>query len=228
MMASEHEITPQADAPGETQIVYELGELSRPIDLPKMFGRTARFELEIGFGSGIFLAIEAAARPDVNFLGIEHDRGQVYRTKDKLVRRGMHNVRLLCCDAPYFLEEGYIAPGSVETCHIYFSDPWPKKRHHKRRLFSPRLIPLLGRILAPGADLRIKTDVTEYYDVMEPLLSAAEFLKKEVDLRLDLEPLDGDIITNFQRKAMEKGHPIHMMVYRHIAPPTNPTSEPTP
>ena len=226
MMASEHETAPPAAAPEETKIVYELGELSRPLDLPALFGRPGRFELEIGFGSGIFLAIEAAARPDVNFLGIEHDRGQVYRTKDKMLRRGITNVRLLCCDAPYLLEEGYIAPHSVETCHIYFSDPWPKKRHHKRRLFSPRLLPLLDRILAEHADLRVKTDVTEYYDVIEPLLSSALFLHKEVDLRLDITPLEGDIVTNFQNKAIAKGHPIHMMVYRRMA--TTPNSFPEP
>lgn len=201
---------------GIPRIVVEMGELPKPLSVPELFGREGRLALEIGFGSGIWLATVAPAQPGTNFLGLERDRTQVLRTREKLEKRGITNARLVCCDAPYFLED-YMPDAAVSECHIYFSDPWPKKRHHKRRLFGPRLLPILSRILAPGAPLHVKTDVTAYYDVMVELLDPAPFLSKEHDLRLDLAPIEGDIVTNFQRKAIAAGHPIHSMLYRRRA-----------
>ena len=205
--------TGQEASASAQRIVFERGELPKPLSVPELFGRGGRLALEIGFGSGIWLATVAPVHPDTNYLGLERDRTQVMRTREKLEKRGILNARLVCCDAPYFLED-YMPDGAVSECHIYFSDPWPKKRHHKRRLFSPRLLPILERILAPGAPLYIKTDVSAYYRVMVELLEPAPFLAKESDLRLDLAPVAGDIITNFQRKAIAAGHPIHAMLYR--------------
>lgn len=205
----------EAAAPA-MRVVVEMGELPKPLSVPDLYGREGRLALEIGFGSGIWLATVAPQHPETNYLGLERDRTQVLRTKEKLEKRGIQNARLVCCDAPYFLED-YMPDRAVSECHVYFSDPWPKKRHHKRRLFSPRLLPILERILAPGAPLHVKTDVTAYYEVMVELLDPAPFLSKESDLRLDLAPSDGDIITNFQRKAIAAGHPIHAMLYRRRA-----------
>ncbi len=210
------------------RIVVELGELPRPVSVAGLFGREGPLVLEVGFGSGIWLATVAPMHPGTNFLGLERDRTQVLRTREKLEKRGIANVRLVCCDAPYFLED-YLPGGAVSECHIYFSDPWPKKRHHKRRLFSPRLLPILERILAPGAPLHIKTDVTAYHEVMVALLDSAPFLAKEWDRRLDLAPMPGDIVTNFQRKAIVAGHPIHAMLYRRRAwAPPQPEDTPCP
>ncbi|HMZ52723.1 MAG TPA: tRNA (guanosine(46)-N7)-methyltransferase TrmB, partial [Candidatus Sumerlaeota bacterium] len=92
-----------------------------------------------------------------------------------------------------------------------------KKRHHKRRLFQPRLLEAIRKSLKPGGTLHIKTDVSEYYTVIVRLFESADFLEKLADQRLDEQPLEDDIVTNFQRKALEKGHPIHRLLYRRRA-----------
>lgn len=202
----------QPDPEGGWDLEVALAALAQPIDFDAVFGRKAPLEIEIGCGSGIFLAHEAADRPEVNFFGVERDKGEVYRAKDKWRRRNLLNTRILHCDAPFFMED-YVTDACVDRCVILFSDPWPKKRHHKRRLFQPRLLPILERTIKPGGRLFIKTDVTEYYDVMIELFAGSKILEKISDKRLDLVPESGDIVTNFQRKALEKGHPIHAMEY---------------
>ncbi len=203
----------QRDPAGGWDLGLPLAELPRPLDFAGIFGREAPTEIEIGFGSGLFLAHEAARRPEVNFLGIEKDKKQFYRAKDKWRRRDLLNTRALHCDAFYFLEE-YVPDQSVDAYIILYSDPWFKKRHHKRRLFAPRLLPALERTMKPGAPLTVKTDITSYYEVIIELLDNAPFLDKIYDRRLDLEPDPDDIPTNYQRKALEAGHPIHSMLYR--------------
>ena len=198
---------------GGWDLEVRLADLARPLDFNALFGRPAPIEIEVGCGSGLYLAHDAAARPGVNFLGIERDHSQVRRAKDKWRRRGFLNTRIVRGDAHYILEE-FIAPASVDAYIILYSDPWPKKRHHKRRFFQPRLLPILERTLKPGGLLTVKTDVTSYYDVMMELFAEAPFLELLYDRRLDLEPDPEDIPTNFQSKAIEKGHPLHSMRWR--------------
>ena len=197
---------------GGWDLEVPMSELDKPVDFDAMFGRSAPLEVEIGCGSGLYLAQDAAMRPHVNFFGIESERREVMRSKDKWRRRNLLNTRIVHCDALYFLEE-YPADHSIDAYIILYSDPWPKKRHHKRRVFQPRLLPILERTLKPGGLLTIKTDVTPYYEVMIELLAEAPFLTQEFDKRLDQTPDPEDIPTNYQRKALEKGHPVHYMRY---------------
>lgn len=216
-----NECTPplQESELGGWDLELPMASLQRPLDFQAIFGRTARVEIEIGSGSGLFLAEEAKRRPDVDFFAIEVDAGEVHRAKDKWRRRNLLNTRIVRCDAHYFLEE-FPAPASVDAFIILYSDPWPKKRHHKRRLFQPRLLPALRRALKPGGLLTIKTDVTEYYTVIRGLFDGcSEWLTPHFDKRLDLEPEEGDIVTNFQRKAMEAGHPLHYMRFERKPDP---------
>lgn len=198
---------------GGWDLEVRLPDLAKPVDFTALFGRQAPVEIEVGCGSGLYLAHDAGARPEVNFLGIERDYTQVRRAKDKWRRRGFLNTRIVHGDAHYFLEE-FVAPASVDAYIILYSDPWPKKRHHKRRFFQPRLLPTLQRTMKPGGLLTVKTDVTSYYEVIAELLGGAPFLETIHDRRLDLEPDPDDIPTNFQSKAIEKGHPLHAMKYR--------------
>lgn len=201
---------------GGWDVELSPAEIAKPIHFAALFGRVARTEVEIGSGSGVFLSAEAARRPDVNFFAMEQDRDQVKRSKEKWRRRGLTNIRIVRVDALYFMEE-YFLPESVDAFIILFSDPWPKKRHHKRRLFQPRLLEAIRKSLKPGGTLHIKTDVSEYYTVIVRLFESADFLEKLADQRLDEQSLEDDIVTNFQRKALEKGHPIHRLLYRRRA-----------
>jgi tRNA (guanine-N7-)-methyltransferase len=199
---------------GGWDLELTLADLPKPMDFTAVFGRSARTEIEIGSGSGLFLAVEAARRPEVNFFAVEQDFGEVRRAKDKWRRRSLTNTRICRCDAHYLLEE-FLAPESVDGFVILYSDPWPKKKHHKRRLFQQRLVDSLRRTLKPGGTLFIKTDVSEYYEIIRELfVPANDWLELLADKRLDQEPEEGDIQTNFQRKALEAGHPLHLLRYR--------------
>lgn len=195
--------------------MVNLPDLEKPVDPARLFGRQAPFEVEIGVGSGFFLSRYARANPGVNILGIDNVRSEAFRSADKCRRHGLFNVRVLGCDAPYFLAN-HLPDACIDACHIYFSDPWPKKRHHKRRLWSPSFLPILERVLAPGGLLLMKTDVTAYFEVIDELLRSAPFLRLEDNRRLDAEPMDGDIITNFQNKALAAGHPIYYQRLRRV------------
>lgn len=198
---------------GGWDLEIPLSTLEKPLDFSAIFGREAPVVVEIGSGSGLFLVTEAQRRPEVNFLAIEKDGKQVHRAKDKWRRRNLLNTRILRGDAHYLLEE-YPPPASIDEYIILFSDPWFKRRHHKNRVFQPRLLPILDRTLKAGGLLTIKTDITSYYEIMRKLLDGAPFLELLYDRRIDLEPDPNDIMTNYQRKALEKGHPIHAMQYR--------------
>lgn len=189
-------------------LVLEVGALDRPLDFARLFGRQAPVELEVGIGSGFFLSRYALERPELNLLGLDHIGSEVYRTADKCVRLGLTNVRVVRCDAVYFLE-AFVPTGSLAACHVYYSDPWPKRRHHKRRLWRPAFVAEVARVLAPGGALLLKTDVTEYFEVIDALVRGHGGLELVEDRRLDLDPLPGDIASNFQGKAVAAGHPLH-------------------
>lgn len=189
-------------------LVLEVGALDRPLDLDALFGRQAPVELEIGIGSGFFLSRYALERPDLNLLGLDHMGSEVYRTADKCVRLGLAHVQVVRCDAVYFLET-FVRTGSVAACHVYYSDPWPKRRHHKRRLWRPAFVAQVARVLAPGGSLLLKTDVTEYFEVIDAVVRGHGGLELAEDRRLDLDPMPGDIESNFQGKAVAAGHPLH-------------------
>jgi tRNA (guanine-N7-)-methyltransferase len=195
------------------EIELRLGALEKPLDLATLFGREAPTELEIGIGSGYFLSRYALDHQERNLLGLDNAASEVRRSADKCRRLGAGNVRVLRVDALYFLEE-FPPPAAFQAIHIYYSDPWPKKRHHKRRLWQPRLVPLLERTLAPGGTLLLKTDVTAYFDVIQEVLGASSLLHCEGTRRIDLEPLPGDYDSNFQRKAVQQGHPLHWQRWR--------------
>lgn len=201
-------------APVPDQFVLDLAALPRPFDWEAAFGRAAsRREIEIGIGSGFFLSRHAAANPDASVLGMDKEGSEVWRTADKLSRLGVANARVLRCDALFFMAD-YVADASIDAYHIFYSDPWPKTRHHKRRLWRPAIVPLLERTIRPGGDLFLKTDVTSYFEVIQTVLGAAEKLELVAERRLDLDPMPGDSETNFQRKAREQGHPLHWQHWR--------------
>ena len=115
------------------------------------------FEIEIGCGKGGFLLQEAGDHPEVNYLGIEYAREFYLYTADRVRRRGLQNVRMLHADASDFLR-WRCATGIVRTLHLYFSDPWPKAKHHKNRVIQDRFLADAWRALGPGGELRVVTD----------------------------------------------------------------------
>src|SRR5438094_4030404 len=147
-------------------------QLPKPLHFPGLFGNFNPVELEIGTGKGTFLLDQAKANPHINYLGIEWARWYWRYASDRLRRHNCLNARTVRAEASFFLQE-FIPPESISVLHIYFPDPWPKKRHHKRRLIQPPFLELVQRILTPTGRLQIVTDHQEYFEQIEAVVKAS-------------------------------------------------------
>ncbi len=178
-----------------------------------------RFELEIGSGKGTFLVQTAPLTPETNFLGIEWAGEFFAYAADRVRRNRLANVRMLHTDATEFLH-WRVPSGIVEVIHLYFSDPWPKARHHKRRVVQDRFLEDCLRTLLPGGELRIVTDHDAYWSWMEehfarwaPPDGSGRFHRLEFE-RPD-SASDGEVVgTNFERKYRREGRPFNATVLR--------------
>lgn len=183
-----------------------LNDLAAPLDWEALFSRPARRAIEIGTGNGCFIATEAARlAADWNFIGIEREREFYLKMVKRCERAGLANVRTTDMDALDVLEK-WIAPGSIDRIYCLFSDPWPKRRHAERRVFTPETLPLFERVLAPGAEIRFKTDVPFLFN-----LTVTHFRQRGGWRFLAIgklpppDPEKGEVVTNFERKAREAG-----------------------
>ncbi len=180
------------------------------IDLGKLFGNTRPIELEIGTGKGTFLLARARQRPEVNFLGVEYARAYGMYAADRYKRHGLGNIRMVCDDAVKFIDV-CIADASLSRVHIYFPDPWPKRKHHRRRTIQPPFVRELWRILKPGGQLLIKTDHRGYFEWMRRVLWDAEGFARTPFPQVVREEDQGRVGTNFERKYIEEGRSFYSM-----------------
>lgn len=141
-----------------------------------VFGNARPVEIEIGPGRGDVLLAFAAARPEVNFFAIEHVHGAVERLNARLCAAGIANARVIAADARCVIDH-LVPTASVAAYHVYFPDPWPKRRHHRRRLVTPGLAESMRRTLVPGGTVHVATDLGWLYDAMERTLLAAGFVE---------------------------------------------------
>jgi tRNA (guanine-N7-)-methyltransferase len=185
-----------------------------PIDLEQAFGRPSTVApkiLEIGFGMGETSARIAAEHPENDYLGIEVHTPGVGALLLKIEELGLANQRVIQHDAHEVLEQ-MIAPASLGGVHIFFPDPWHKKRHHKRRLVQPPLVALVASRLAPGGYLHCATDWQEYAEQMLAVLSAEPSLENtcaDYAPRPDYRPL-----TKFENRGLKLGHGVWDLVFR--------------
>jgi tRNA (guanine-N7-)-methyltransferase len=170
----------------------------KPLDFTEIFGNPQPVEIEIGFGKGLFLLNASAARPAHNFLGIEKERPYTLFTASRLAKRGRGNVRLVSADARWFLA-GWIADASVRDLHIYFPDPWWKKRHHKRRLFNEEFARRIVEVLVPSGRLHFATDVPAYFEMTMAMLRGLPLRELPAPATSEAQH-DMDYLTNFERK----------------------------
>jgi tRNA (guanine-N7-)-methyltransferase len=183
-----------------------------PFNWPAVFGNDHPVELEVGFGKGLFLLTSAQAHPDVNFAGVEIVRKYQLFTATRLAKRGLNNVRVACADVRLFLPR-CVATASLQAVHVYFPDPWWKKRHHKRRVFTAEFVAECARVLRPEGQLHAATDVPEYAQVMAELLANEPRLRPLPPPDENAPIHDLDYLTNFERKFRKQGKAIHR--FRH-------------
>ncbi len=190
----------------------ELTQPGSPLSWLEVFGNSHPVEIEVGFGKGLFLLTASAARADVNFLGIEIVRKYQLFTATRLVKHGRQNVKLVCTDARPFLHD-CVVPGSVQALHVYFPDPWWKKRHHKRRLFTADFAAVAEQVLQSGGRLHLVTDVSDYFTIITELVAQHTKLERLPPPEGHEPEHDLDYLTNFERKFRKQGLPIYRADY---------------
>jgi tRNA (guanine-N7-)-methyltransferase len=185
-------------------------KLARPLDWGALFGNDRPVELEIGIGKGTFITEQARARPEVNFFGIEWARWFWRYASDRLRRHNCVNARTVRAEANFFLTE-FVASDSISVLHIYFPDPWPKARHHKRRLIQPPFLKLVERVLTPGGRLQVVTDHQGYFEEnIDPAIRGSAL--KIVDYNRPGSAGEGEFVgTNFERKYAREGRPFYAL-----------------
>ena len=192
-------------------IGLDVDTLPRPLDWRQVFGNDHPVELEIGTGKGTFLTEQAKARPEVNFFGLEWANWFFRYASDRLRRNHCANARMVRAEAGYFLTE-FVADASVSVLHVYFPDPWPKKRHHKRRLVQEPFLRQAERILSPGGRVQIVSDHKGYFEEnIEPTLKSSGVLQV-VDYNRPGSAGEGEFVgTNFERKYRREGRPFYAL-----------------
>jgi tRNA (guanine-N7-)-methyltransferase len=203
--------------PGQQRALDELGPRfvlpfsAEPPDWPMAFGRDAPRVLEIGFGMGDATAQIAAALPGTDFIGVEVHAPGVGALLKRIGEAGLTNLRIVRHDAVEVLQQ-MVAPGSLAGVHLYFPDPWPKKRHHKRRLIQPAFAALLASRLVPGGYLHCATDWEPYAEQMLQVLAAEPLLANSAAgyaPRPAWRPL-----TKFEQRGLKLGHGVRDLLFR--------------
>jgi tRNA (guanine-N7-)-methyltransferase len=190
---------------------YGIPFTNGTIDLDAAFGRHAPKVLEIGFGMGESTVAIAAEHPENDYLAIEVHTPGVGSLLKQIAERALRNVRVIQHDAVEVLQH-MIAPRSLDGIHIFFPDPWPKKRHHKRRLIQPALVRLLAARMKPGAYLHVATDWEDYAEHILATLSAERGLQNTAERYAARPPYRPQ--TRFESRGLKLGHPVWDIVFR--------------
>ena len=182
-----------------------------------IFGNDHPVELEIGAGKGTFLLAIAQALPEHNYLGIEYAKAYAEFAADRLRRHGVANARMVHAEATWWLR-CHVPDSSLAALHVYFPDPWPKTRHHKRRLIQLPFLKEVHRMLVPGGKLRLVTDHADYFAHMQATLAAQndlEVIPFDSPVALQADAPAGSIVgTNFERKYIVEGRTFHATAAR--------------
>lgn len=193
-------------------IPYRLG----PLDLPAAFGREAPKIVEIGFGMGETTARIAAARPECDFLAMEVHGPGVGNLCKLIDDERLANLRIVQHDAVEVLRD-MVLPATLAGVHVFFPDPWHKKRHHKRRIIQSDFVALIASRLAPGGYLHCATDWEEYAEWMMDVLSAEPLLQNSATATAYAERPDYRPLTKFEQRGLRLGHGVWDLIFHRKA-----------
>ncbi len=193
--------------------VYGVPFSTIPLDLDSLFGRAAPRILEIGFGMGETTAAIAQEHPENDYLGIEVHTPGVGSLLKRIADLRLENLRIIQHDAVEVVEH-MIAPAALAGVHVFFPDPWPKKRHHKRRLIQPAFVALLASRMKPGACVHTCTDWEEYAERMLEVLSAEPALRNTASGYANRPEARPE--TKFERRGLALGHRVWDLVFKKV------------
>ena len=197
-------------------VSFKEEDLDGKIDFVRLFGRSGPVHIEIGTGKGTFLLNQGRSEPGVNFLGIEWARKYYRHAVDRIGRWDITNVRIIRTDAAAFIAD-FVPDNCVDCFHIYFPDPWPKKRHHKRRFLCPVNLEHLIRCLKTAGQIRIATDHEDYFEQIKMVVAARSDMLEKIDLPPTAGAERGEWVgTNFERKYLKDQRSIHTLAVRKI------------
>jgi tRNA (guanine-N7-)-methyltransferase len=188
-------------------------DLPWPWTAAQLFERDAPLEVEVGSGKGLFLQSAAAAAPGHNFLGIEIAHKYARFAAARLAKLSLINAAVIEGDAQRLFAE-LLADDSLQAVHIYFPDPWWKKRHHKRRLMNERFVREVSRTLASGGSLHFWSDVSDYFEATLVLIAANTSLGSPLDVAERAAEHDLDYRTHFERRMRLGGEPVYRAEFR--------------
>ena len=191
-------------------LIHKITSIVERLDLAAMFPRAQPLEVELGSGDGSFLVNYAKLHPERNFIGVERLLGRLRKLDRKGGRAGLTNLRGLRIESTYFLE--YLLPReSVSALHIYFPDPWPKRKHRKNRMIAGRFTEIAYRALAKNGVVFLRTDDRDYYEQMLAVF-AADTRLKPVETPDELSAT----VTDFERNFHLRGVPTLRAAYRKL------------
>jgi tRNA (guanine-N7-)-methyltransferase len=192
---------------------YGIAYREARIDLDQVFGRSAPRVFDIGFGDGAALVTAAATFPAIDYLGAEVHEPGIGHLLVLLERSRLANVRLVDRDAVDVIEQ-MLPDASLDAVNLFFPDPWPKKRHHKRRIMQPQFLASVARILKPGGLLHFTTDWADYAVQARALLEASPDFRQVDNAAADNDPLAFRAPTRFEARGRRLGHEVVDFVYR--------------
>jgi len=189
-------------------LLVELRTILEPLQLAELFPQPQPLEVELGCGDASFLVEYARRNPVINFIGVERLLGRIQKLDKKGRRTGLKNTRGVRIESAYFLEY-LLPPHSATALHIYFPDPWPKKKHRRHRLINECFPALAQKALVKNGTVYLRTDDTDYFQQMNGVFAAAkEFEKVETPAAL------AEITTDFERDFNAQGIPTLRAAYR--------------
>ena len=185
----------------------------------EVFGRRAPVEVEVGIGKGRFLLAAAALRPEIDHLGIEWANEYLRIAETRAGKRGLRNVRFVRADAKVLVARA-VPTASISAYYVFYPDPWPKKRHHKRRFFDRPTVDRVAETLVAGGWLHVATDHDEYWTVIEPLLDGHGAFARQPEFGGAAFPLPSEgALTNFEAKYEVEGRSRHRGTWRKHSSP---------
>jgi tRNA (guanine-N7-)-methyltransferase len=199
------------------EVSLKVEDLTGKIDFSRIFGRSNPVNIEIGSGKGAFLLNQAKALPFENFLGIEQ-ANKFYRfSVDRIGRWALSNVRIIRTDAAAFMAES-IPDESVDCFHIYFPDPWPKRKHYRRRFICPANLDIMIRCLKNGGRIQIATDHADYFEQIKILLNSESDKLEQSEFTPAAGAQSGEWLgTNYERKYLNSNRQIYTIAVKKIS-----------
>jgi tRNA (guanine-N7-)-methyltransferase len=206
-------LTDSAATTEASSLIYSVPSILERLEMPRLFAKDHPLEVELGSGDGSFLTQYATRHPERNFIGVERLLGRIRKMDRKGRRLGLANLRAVRIESAYFLEY-LLPPHWAQAIHIYFPDPWPKRKHRRHRLINDRFPALAHRALEPGGMVYLRTDDLDYFSQMTTVFGASP-LFQPVETPAELS----EVHTDFERGFLARGVPTQRAAYTSITGP---------